>query len=128
MKHRILTALLPALLLTAPLTGCGTFLQSSTVQGTAVASTSTSIAQARSLKAAGEFYVIATHAATAAVDAGYIARADRDKMVAVEAQLFQALNDGLAAEKAGNSPAAGAALTLFNSNYAVLAKLIPGLH
>jgi hypothetical protein len=124
MKRLILVAFLIA----APLGGCESFLTSPTVQGAAVSSTSTSVAQARSLKAAGEFYVIATHAATAALDAGYVSKADAAKMTVIEAELYKALNDGLDAEKSGNSPAAGAALTLFNANYASLAKLIPGLH
>lgn len=125
---KVLRLTLAAFLIAAPLGGCGSFLQSPTVQGAAVSSTSTSIAQASSLKAAGEFYVIVTHAATAALDAGYVSKENAQKMVTIEAQLFKALNDGLAAQKSGSSPAAGAALALFNSNYASLASLIPGLH
>jgi hypothetical protein len=119
---------LAALLTLAPLGGCGAFLQSQTVQSAALSSTSTSVSQASTLKAAGDLYVLAANAATAYLNSGQASKAAEQKITPVEAMLYKALIDGQAAEKAGNSPAAGAALSLFNSNYTKLAALVPGLH
>lgn len=117
-----------AVALCVPLMGCEGFFKSPTVQNAAVSSTTTSPIQATSLKAAGEFYTIVTHAATAALEAGYVDKATAVKMKEIEGQLFAALQAGDKANQSGNSPAAAAALATFNANYAKLAALIPGLH
>lgn len=120
--------ILAAFLITAPLGGCQSFLTSPTVQDAAVSSTNTSIQQASTVKAAGDLYVLAVRASVAYLDSGKASKATADKMEVIEAQAYKALNDARRADKAGNSPAVGAALALFNANYADLAALIPGLH
>lgn len=119
--------LLIGLLVLAPLGSCSAFLQNSTVQGAALSSTKTSVAQASTLKAAGDLFIVATNAATAYLDSGQASKAAEQKITPIEAMLYKALIDGHAAEKRGDSPAVGAALSLFNSNYASLAALVPGL-
>lgn len=119
---------LVALLIATPLGGCESFFRSETVQAAAISSTQTSPIQASSLKAAGQFYVIGTHAATAALDAGFVSKDIAQKMLVIEGQLNDALKKGIEAERKGDSPGAAAALAVFNSNYATLAGYIPGLH
>jgi hypothetical protein len=123
MKRLILIGLLTL----APLAGCGSFLQSPTVQGAALSSTNTSVRQASTIKAAGDLYVLGTHAATAYLDSGKASRDIAEKMAVVEGQVYTALMNARQADKAGNSPAVAAALSVFNAHYAELARLVPGL-
>lgn len=124
MKKLILIGLLTL----APLAGCGAFLQSETIQGAAVSASSTSVSQASTVKAAGDLYILATHAATAYLESGKATKDVERKIVPVEAAAYEALNKARQADKAGDSPALAAGLSLFNANYARLAALIPGLH
>lgn len=120
MKHLHRIAL--ALCLAMPLAACA-----GTLEGAAQSLSSNTPLQASTLKAAGDMYVIADHAVTAAMTGGKVSKDLERKITPVEKALFDALTAGRAAEKNGNSPAVGAALSLFNQNYADLAKLVPGL-
>ena len=120
MKHMHRMAL--AICLALPLAACA-----STLEGAAQAFSTSSVAQASDMKAAGDLYVLADHAATAYLKSGHATKEIERKMVPVEAQLHDALLAGRDAEKKGNSPAVAAALKLFNANYSSLAKMVPGL-
>lgn len=117
MKHLFLAALIAL----APIGAC------STIQGAALSTTSTSIVQASTVKAAGDLYMLATHAATAYLQSGKASKETARQMADVEGQVYAALIAARQADKRGDSPAAGAALALFNKNYAALSKLVPGL-
>jgi uncharacterized lipoprotein len=116
-------------LLAVGLSACslGSAVQSPALQGAALSASSSSVAQASSLKAAGDLYVIAVNAATAYLESAHADKSVERKITPVEAMLYAALINGQKAEKAGNSPAVAASISLFNSNYATLAGLIPGL-
>lgn len=108
------------LALAAPLAACGG------IQSLALDTTHTTIQQASTVKAAGDLFVLADHAGTAYFNSGH---ADKDvtaKLVKVEAGLYAALNGARQADARGDSPATGAALAVFNANYADLRKLLPG--
>lgn len=87
----------------------------------------TSVAQASSVKAAGDLYAVATHAATAYLKSGRATPDQARQMVVIEMQVYDALLQARQADKDNNSPALGAALALFNANYSALARLVPGL-
>lgn len=112
-------------LLLLPLAACGTLVD--TASAAAVNASTTSVAQASSVKAAGDMYVLAEKAVHLYLTSGHATKAQADALVPVEAQVYKTLNDARAADKKGDSPALAAALSLFNSNYARLASLVPGL-
>lgn len=111
-----------ALCLALPLTACAT------VESAALDLTSTSVQQASTVKAAGDLYVLADHAATAYLKSGKATKDVERRMVTVEQQLHDILLAARAADKRGDSPAVAAALATFNQNYKTLAGLVPGLH
>ncbi len=114
-----------AIALVLPLAACAGLI--GTGGSVAVAASNTSIRQASTVKAAGDMFVLADKAATAYFNSGKATKAQALAAIAIEAQVYDALKAGRAADAAGNSPAVAAALSLFNANYAKLAGLIPGL-
>jgi len=114
-----------ALALALPMSGCSLF--TDLIGGGAVAASSTSVAQASTVKAAGDLFVLADKAGTAYFASGKATKAQAQTALAVEGQVYDALKAARTADAAGNSPGVAAALSLFNANYAKLAGLIPGL-
>lgn len=97
------------------------------VESAALSLSSTSVQQASTVKAAGGIYTIAAHGVTAYLKSGHATKAQADAVAKVDNQVYGALMAARAADKKGDSPAVGAALAVFNQNYASLAKLVPGL-
>lgn len=108
-----------------PMAACG--LITNGAESATLAASTTSVAQASDVKAAGDLYVVAEKATHLYLASGHASKDVAAKMVPVEAAIYKGLNDARAADKRGDSPALAVALSLFNANYAKLAALVPGL-
>ena len=115
-------AFLIAALVIGPMAACAPAMEAA-----ALSVTHTTPQQASSLKAAGDLYTLGAHAATAYLKSGKATKAQAAAIMKIDTQLHASLKAGLAAERKGDSPAAGAALALFNQNWSTLKSMVPGL-
>lgn len=123
MKRLMLILGVGALLALTPLTACS----SGDLSAAAVSLTSATPAQANSVAAAENLYVVVAHAATAYVKSGKPAPEVSKKIADLDLQLFNALKAARAAAESGNSAAVATALEVWNSRYGDLAKYLSGL-
>lgn len=106
----------------APLAGCALF------QSAVVSTTTAGAAQASTVKAAGELYILTAKGATAYLDSGHASKEAERKIVVVENQVYDGLIKARQADANGDSAAVAAALSIFNSNRGALVALIPGMN
>ena len=115
MKHFIFAAMLAV-----SLSGCFT------LENLAGSFSTAPAAQASTVKAAGEVYVVVAHREAEFLKVPGVTTAAAQKVLAVDANIYSALKAARAADAKGDSAAMGVALQIFNENYQVLLGLIGG--